>query len=732
MKSDNKLTERINSLIANGRFFEAMGLISAHDHTGACRDMLTECATTYKYMLAYFERSAPGVLDPSRACVVAQTREQLRRAADMLEIAMLDPADPGAYFSARRTRAISADGSISEALRKVERAFVNEELASSTGKYDLKVRRTLEDAADSLFTNVWTTPHLSKKEKEELKGLLSDETGTVNFSTQSLVLSALLMASLMYYDHLKLELLAETFLSNGNVRIKARALTGILLTLRRHTDRINENPATIGMLEVLSDEAEITKGVRKFVPLMLRTIDTDRVNKRVNEEIFPELMRMKPDIEKNMRHLGEKFNHMEMEENPDWEAILSKSGIADKLKELTEMQMDGADIFMSAFSQMKGFSFFRRLSNWFVPFDKGHSEVRQVAGTVPSALMTLLTDGQYFCSSDKYSMVLALSKMPPAQFNMMSGQLSEQLESMRSDIETSLAGATTDIAAEMALYLKDLYRFFRIKNEGVADPFKGVFEIADIPPYRSLRTDRDLLRGMAEFYFKYGYWDVAQDLFGYISDMDETPEEDILQKRGYCLQLLGHEEEALKTYMQAELLNPDSDWLLKRISVLLRDMKRYDEAAEYVRRALERKPDNLQLEMLLGTVLMLGNHPKEALKSFYKIKYLKPDNTKVSRPMAWCEFLLGNHDKSVQMYESLPDMKAADMLNFGHALLARGDIAGAKGRYRSCISMLPEGITEFRRLYAEDRRYLRQVGVPDLDISLMEELATTPDKDLEV
>lgn len=732
MKSDNKLTERINSLIADGRFFEAIGLITVHDHTGACRDVLTECATTYKYMLAYFERSVPGVSDPSRAGVVAQTREQLHRAADMLEIAMRDPSDAGAYFCARRTRAVSADGSISEALRKVEQAFVNEELVSSTGEYNLNVRRTLEEAADSLFTNVWTTPHLSKKEKEELHGLLSTETGTVNFSTQSLVLSALLMASLMYYDYRKLELLTETFQSNGDIRIKARALTGILLILRRHTGRISESPMTLTMFEALGDEPEICKGVRNFVPLMLRTIDTDRVNKRVNEKIFPELMRMKPDIEKNMRRMGEKFNPMEMEENPDWEAILSKSGIADKLKELTEMQMDGADIFMSAFSQMKGFPFFRRLSNWFVPFDKNHTEVRQATGTVPPALMSLLTEGRYFCSSDKYSMVLALTKMPPAQFNMMSGQLSEQLESMHSDIETSLTGATTDMSTEMDLYLKDLYRFFRIKNEEVPDPFKGVFEIVDIPPYRSLRTDRDLLRGMAEFYFKYGYWNLAQDLFGWISTLNDTPEEDILQKRGYCLQLLGQEEEALKTYMQAELLNPDSDWLLKRITMLLRDMKRYDEAAEYGRRALERKPDNLQMEMLLGTVLMLGNHPQEALKSFYKIKYLKPDNTKVSRPMAWCEFLLGNYDKSVQMYESLPDVRAADMLNCGHALLAKGDVAGAKLRYRSCIDMLPEGVTEFRRLYSEDRRYLRQAGVTDLDISLTEELATTSDKDLAV
>lgn len=732
MKSNNKLKERINSLIETDRFFEAINLISAHDHTGACRDVLTECATTYKYMLAYFERSVPGVADPSRAGVVAQTREKLRRAADMLEIAVLDPIDAGSYFSARRTRAISADGNISDALRKVEQAFVNEELVSSTGSYNLQVRRTLEEAADILFTGVWTTPHVSKMEKEELLGLLSAETTPVNFSTQCLILSALLMASLMYYDYRKLELLTETFRSNDDIRIKARALTGILLILRSHTARINENPATRNMLESLADDPEIAKGVRNFVPLMLRTIDTDRVNKRVNEEIFPELMRMKPDIEKNLRRMGEKFNPMEMEENPDWEAILSKSGIADKLKELTEMQMDGADIFMSAFSQMKGFPFFRRLSNWFVPFDKNNTDVRQASGTVSEALMSLLTEGRYFCSSDKYSMVLALSKMPPAQLNMMSGQLSEQLESMRSDIETSLAGVKTDMSTEMDLYLKDLYRFFRIKNEEVKDPFKGVFEIADIPPYRSLRTDRDLLRGMAEFYFKYGYWNLAQDLFGWIGALNDTPEEDILQKRGYCLQLLGQEEEALKTYMQAELLNPDSDWLLKRITMLLRDMKRYDEAAEYGRRALERKPDNLQMEMLLGTVLMLGNHPKEALKSFYKIKYLKPDNTKVLRPMAWCEFLLGNYDKSVQMYEAMPDMRAADMLNCGHALLAKGDVAGAKARYRSCIDMLPEGVEEFRRLYSEDRHYLRQAGVTDMDISLTEELATTSDKDLAV
>ena len=130
-----------------------------------------------------------------------------------------------------------------------------------------------------------------------------------------------------------------------------------------------------------------------------------------------------------------------------------------------------------------------------------------------------------------------------------------------------------------------------------------------MPPFAALRTDRNLLRNMAEFYFRYGYWQQAESLFGKVLSLGESAEEDLLQKQGYCLQLMGRDKEALRLYMQAELLNSDSDWLLKRIATLLRDMQRYGEAAEYVRRALARKPENLQLELLLGNVLMLDNHP---------------------------------------------------------------------------------------------------------------------------
>lgn len=44
--------------------------------------------------------------------------------------------------------------------------------------------------------------------------------------------------------------------------------------------------------------------------------------------------------------------------NPEWENWIDKSGITDKLREMGELQMEGADVYMSTFSQLKQFPFF--------------------------------------------------------------------------------------------------------------------------------------------------------------------------------------------------------------------------------------------------------------------------------------------------------------------------------------------------------------------------------------
>lgn len=724
MKTSYKPAKEIYALIDRTRLFEAMNLIGETDKTNVCRNILDECSNNYKYLLKYFEESTPGTSDPSRATMVGEIKESLRRAADLLEAAYLERESPDTYFTTRRNVRVHRDCDINSVLAQIGTNVSRYEDAEAAGVKDAALRRAIDTDCEHMFSRIWTRIHLSKGEQERIQSFLTEGgVSEASIQAKALVLTALLLGGMMYYDYRKLELLLMSSLQLENPRLAARALTGALMLIGMYGQRAKENKKIMALAEAVADNDRLQKATRQYVPAMLRAIDTDRVNKRVKEDIFPTLSRMKPELEKTLRRMGGELESFDLEGNPDWEEILKKSGVADKLKELTEMQMDGADIFMSAFSQMKGFGFFRHISNWFVPFSLNHSQVEGARNMVPEALLTMLTRGNFFCSSDKYSMVLALSKMPPQQFKMMSSQLSAQMVSMQEDVDTSLLGGKTDITSEISLYLKDLYRFFRLKNEDLPDPFGQIYEIPELAPFQALGSDIELQRGMAEFYFKYGYWQQAYHTFETANRLSTSADESLLQKQGYCMQLMGHYDEALKHYMQAELLNPQSDWLLKRIATLLRDMKRYEESAEYARRALARKPDNLSLEMLLGTTLMLGDNPEAALKSFYKIKYLSPDNTKVLRPIAWCEFMMGNYEKSAGMYGSMPDATATDMLNCGHSFMAMGQIASATRCYRTCVGMLPDGADGFRSLMNDDMPYLDKAGVETLDISLALELA---------
>ena len=58
---------------------------------------------------------------------------------------------------------------------------------------------------------------------------------------------------------------------------------------------------------------------------------------------------------------------------------LTVQGITDKLRELGELQMSGADVYMSTFSQLKQFPFFRKISHWFYPFDPQYRDIAKLS-----------------------------------------------------------------------------------------------------------------------------------------------------------------------------------------------------------------------------------------------------------------------------------------------------------------------------------------------------------------
>ena len=92
---------------------------------------------------------------------------------------------------------------------------------------------------------------------------------------------------------------------------------------------------------------------------------------------------------KNMRFGFEESDEENNDMNPDWEDAFEKSGLGDKLREMNELQLEGADVYMSTFAALKNYPFFREVHNWFYPFSKQQSNVLKA---MKQAVLSLFHD----------------------------------------------------------------------------------------------------------------------------------------------------------------------------------------------------------------------------------------------------------------------------------------------------------------------------------------------------
>lgn len=72
----------------------------------------------------------------------------------------------------------------------------------------------------------------------------------------------------------------------------------------------------------------------------------------MREEIIPEMLKNVSSM-KNMRFGFEENDEENNDMNPDWEDAFEKSGLGDKLREMNELQLEGADVYMSTFAALK-------------------------------------------------------------------------------------------------------------------------------------------------------------------------------------------------------------------------------------------------------------------------------------------------------------------------------------------------------------------------------------------
>lgn len=689
-------------------------------------EKLNELETNYRYFLHYqFE----GVDDPQRDTIYNNIVRSLYEYTDDISDELLMQDSSNIFFEKLRHNKINKQftiGEIQSRIRETTDSLSLIELLENTdskrsSKRELSVKR--ERSGIELFTLIFTAPRADMQLEEDYISFLNNN--DIPEREKCLFISALTMNLFHRFDGRKASVLMEAC-KNENPALNRRAIVGLIVILQMYDTRWQLYPECRFRLDALCEDEAFRKAVLSVIKQLIRSRETEEISRKLTEEIIPEMMKFNSGA-------GKKLNFQDLmgetdfaEKNPDWKKELEDSGLAGKLQEYSNLQMEGADVFHSTFAGLKNFSFFGEISNWFLPFDINYSEIQSLTldnDGLSGLLKTAVLNSGHMCNSDKYSFALSMLQIPTGQRQMMIsrfGEESDQIKELQKEAEAMNPKVNEDIISNQ--YIQDLYRFFKLYTyrNNFFDIFKLRLNFYDKKSIEPLISDYDSMMQIANYCFEKNFFAEAEAVYLRIIEYGIDNQSDIWQKLGYCRQMLNELQTALDAYLQAELLSPQNSWIIKRIAQIYKSLKDPQHSLEYYRRASQLNPDNLNIELNIGhCYLELGDY-EQALNCYFKIEVLDSKTAKAWRPIAWTAFLLKRFDVAQNYYRKILDEKPNihDYLNAGHVELCIDNKKKALEFYLKAAQRA-DNFEQFIKLFDEDKKGLTDMGIEPLFIPVL-------------
>ncbi len=577
----------------------------------------------------------------------------------------------------------------------------------------------------SLFYSVVFLDKVSNEEKAFVQAIISADDIVPEY--KSLISTALTFSVLRYFDTTKLEMLLDLCETNRtHLLVSQRSLTGFLLALYYYDYRMPFYSPIGVRFDLMTEDPVFSRKVGKILLQLTGSKETEKIKQKMDREIMPEMIRISPNIRNKLNFDSLMDEGSSDDRNPDWTELFHDSpGLMEKMEEMAKMQIEGADVFLSSFSMLKNFPFYREFTNWFIPFYADHPEVVASKPGDPEGTGNQITEALFhspiLCNSDKYSFSIMLKIIPAEAREMMAGFLKaemEQMEEVRKDENLLDPDRESGIVSNQ--YIQDLYRFFRLHpdRKDFEDIFDWKFDFHNKTGFRNL-LDRnpEIIREIAGFYFEKGYYQEALEIFS----RSDGQNGESLQKAAYCHQKLGDYEKALSLYRKAELYDVNKIWNLKKMALCYRNLKLPEEALKVYKTLDSLEPENLGTVYAIGYCYSEAGKYQDALNSFFKIEYLSPGNKKVWRPIAWCSFLTGKNEQAEKYYDKLMDEHPDryDLMNMGHVQWALGKKKETIRYYRQSIQSGGFTAEDFMAVFEEDLQVLIARGIQPEEVSIM-------------
>lgn len=677
-----------------------------------------ELETIYQHMLQY---ATQGVDDPQQNLIFDHLLENYYDLANEIKEALLTKISSRLEYTQRRYAQIRPVqvlslathlelGASHRSLGKLLSSELNDQ-GEKSRQFELEHEQNLLN----LFNHIWFSDRCENDELEIIKQLLRST--DISDTDRCIMVSGITLSQLRAFYPNKLTLLFELS-DHSSIEVRQRVLVGIILIMNRHSDRIQINTNLMNQFITLCDNAHFRNEMESIIMQLVRTSETESITKRIRDEIMPEVIRMAPKIQDKIDTNTMKIEDLD-DKNPEWQELLEESGIADKLQEFGELQMDGADVYISTFSALKSFAFFNHTMNWLMPFDTNHSTISNLFQDKKN-LFNAMMRSPFLCNSDKYSFCLSLQQMPTAQQNMMTNRFSEESEQMQEIIDDdTLTKPNTPTKAIANQYIQDLYRLYTLNphKQALNNPLQELLSFYRTPFFRLLFPTSETRQQLAEFYFSKNLYLDAIELFQSLQKEQQTAER--FQKIGYCYQQTDNITQAIEVYEQADLLLPDNRWTMRRLAFCLRKNGNYKQALYYYLKCQKTMSENVNLILQIGHCYAELKQYDDAIASYFKADYLSPDTPLIISSIAWCYLLAQKPQQACKQYEKLLKLSTnyLDIMNAGHAFWINENQAKAMSLYEESLSLSPSE-EAFFSAFLKDKPHLINLGISEALFSL--------------
>lgn len=684
---------------------------------------LDELEMSYRYMLQYFMHNSP---DPERENVYKKIQASLYKLADDAAFFFMMQQSTSDYF--QQVRGYESV-TFAELTNKLENLYEEQSLtdlleADEDKNEKLRQYNLMQDELlKKLFEKFYTSTRLSETDFSTCKALVKNN--HLDREDKAQIISGLLLNLMQRFDEKKMDILFD-FYDEPDENIQQRALIVILIIIYLFDRRISLYESINNRLSLLFEQEKFRKQVRNIIMQFIRSKETEKIARIMNDEILPEMMKAGNIIRDKLISDDDTNDLSSWEDkNPEWQEIFDESGIADKMQEFANLQMEGADVFMSTFANLKSFSFFNNLSHWFLPFNKKYVTVydnRFETSKMPDFL-DIIMQAPFLCNSDKYSFCFSVMQMPESYRNMSMKQFKmESTEMEKIEKEEALLSESKKAENIAKQYVQDLYRFFKLYpgRSGFIDIFSLPLNFHQTNTLKPILSDVETLRTIGELYFSKNFFREAEFIFRQLTEKVSTDNQ-LFEKIGYARQMLGDFEGAVSAYLQADIIKPDKPWTLKRIALCYRKLEQPEQALAYYKRLEELMPNNLSIQLNLGHCFFEQKKYEEALKYYFKVEFLDEKGKKARRPIAWTSFLCKNFDQAKKYYLTIlsDNPTPQDYLNAGHVELVTHNKKAAVEFYKKSILHDDGNEQTFLSDFEKDKGELLALGVGKEEIPLL-------------